>query len=144
MHRDHPRPPLLRLLAVLFALVLAAAACGDDDDDDSGSASGSGSASEADADGDGDDAEDAEPLSPEEARAAGTPEVYERIASTEDCAKLADEHEAHQSNADGYFADDPERGPIFQAYADAAKERMEELNCPENAGETTTSTTAPQ
>ena len=80
-----------------------------------------------------------EPLDDEEAREAGNPEVYDRIETTTDCGLLASDLEAHENNAatrrDG---GDEARASILDAYAAATRERMEELDCPETGGGTST------
>ena len=142
--------PAKRLIALLLAVlfVLGAGACSGDDDDDGGSASASGSASGSasepsdDGEDSSTDVEETEELEPEEARAEGNPDVYQRIASA-DCAQLADELEAHEENAESREAQgDHRRASILRAYAEETRARMDELSCPENAGETTTTTAA--
>ena len=129
--RHHRLPAAI---AILLALVLSLGACGDDDDDDGGDANGdaSGSASAVtDEDGDGEaDAEEepSEPLSEEEARAAGNPETFARIEAYTDCMQLTKERDNFKENAERR-SDDPERQSILEAYIKAAEERMEELGC---------------
>lgn len=119
------------LLALIAATLLFAAGCGDDDDDPGASGSASASVdeeSETTVAGDTATSEDTAPLSEEEARAAGNPEVYARIAGLTDCAELEREKTAAETNAKNR-ADNPRRVSILESYAAAAAERMKELSC---------------
>lgn len=58
----------------------------------------------------------------------GNPEVYASIAAQTNCTKLQESFDTSMENHDRYPAGDSRReAPL--AYANAADERMKELNC---------------
>lgn len=123
------RPMSIFGRAVVLAALMLSLACGDDDDDASASGSVDSQQNEGSADADDtDDGDESEPLTPEEAREAGSPETYERIAALTDCDELTRERDTAQANADRR-ADDARRRSILLSYVEAAEERMEEVGC---------------
>lgn len=90
---------MFRRTAVLLALTALLGACGDD--------------------GGGDEASEQ----------PGNPDVYARIAATEDCAELQGEFDTAMTNAEAQEAGPAER-EVPMAYAEAAQARIEELDCP--------------
>jgi hypothetical protein len=126
-----PQLHVRRLIAALTVTALASfiGACGDDDDVASDHKTTTTERSNGGTDDGSSTTQDTAPLSPDDAREAGNPEVYDRIASETDCAELQRERDTAKANAENR-KDDPRRQSILESYADAAQDRMDEQHCP--------------
>jgi hypothetical protein len=121
----HPRS-LSKILLALLLVAFVGAGCGGDDDDSSSDSKTT--TTKSTDEGSSNTTEDTAPLSPEEAREEGNPETYARIEGLKDCDALTRERDAAKANAETR-KDNPRRVSILESYAEAAEDRMDELDC---------------